>query len=69
MREMVENMRIRVPYVRTADNLADFFTKPLPAKQFFAMRNRIMNVENPCVGSRGGVKSRASDSTKSSASV
>ena len=27
---MVENMRIQVPYVNTVDNLADFFTKPLP---------------------------------------
>ena len=34
VREMVENMRIRVPFVATADNLADFFTKPLPAKAF-----------------------------------
>ena len=54
IRELVEENRIRVPYVNTADNLADFFTKPLPAKQFFAMRNRIMNVDGPCVGSQGG---------------
>ena len=30
-----ENMRIRVPYVNTVDNLADFFTKPLPARTHF----------------------------------
>jgi hypothetical protein len=62
IRELVEKGEIRVPYVNTADNLADFFTKPLPAKQFFAMRDRIMNVDSPCVGSRGGVKFTAGDS-------
>ena len=44
VREMVEDMRIRVPFVSTIDNLADFFTKPLPAKSFYAMRDQIMNV-------------------------
>ncbi len=29
--------------VVTADNIADFFTKPLGAKAFFAMRAVIMN--------------------------
>ena len=43
IREAVERMEIRVPYVATCDNLADFFTKPLASKQFFAMRNTIMN--------------------------
>jgi hypothetical protein len=44
VREMVENMRLRVPYVNTVDNLADFFTKPLPARVFIQMRDTIMNV-------------------------
>ena len=44
IREAVERLEIRVPFVRTADNLADFFTKPLPSKQFFALRDIIMNV-------------------------
>ena len=43
VRECVENHQIRVPFVKTVDNLADFFTKPLP-KTFFAMRDKIMNV-------------------------
>ena len=43
VRELVERGEISVPFVATADNLADFFTKPLPAKKFFAMRNAIMN--------------------------
>ena len=41
---MVENMRIRVPYVNTVDNYADFFTKPLPPRQFCVMRDLLMNV-------------------------
>ena len=44
VREMVENMRIRVPYVNTADNMADFFTKALSPKSFIPMRDAIMNV-------------------------
>ena len=40
---MVEAFEINVPYVHTLDNIADFFTKPLPAKTFFAMRKIIMN--------------------------
>jgi hypothetical protein len=44
VREMVENMRLRIPYVNTVYNLADFFTKPLPARVFIQMRDTIMNV-------------------------
>ena len=44
IRELVEAGRIVVPFVASADNLADFFTKPLAADVFFAMRDRIMNV-------------------------
>ena len=44
VREMVENGEIVVPYVNSDDNLADFFTKPMTAKRFFSMRDKIMNV-------------------------
>ena len=44
VRELVEEHVIRVQYVNTADNLADFFTKPLPPKTFFKLRDSIMNV-------------------------
>ena len=44
VREVVEDHAIRVPFVRTHDNLADFFTKHLPAKPFFALRKVIMNI-------------------------
>ena len=29
VRDMVESFEIELPYVRTSDNIADFFTKPL----------------------------------------
>ena len=33
-----------MPFVSTANNIADFFTKPMhSAKQFFAFRRIIMN--------------------------
>ena len=44
IREKVEDHTLVVPFVRTVDNLADFFTKPLGAKAFFPMRDAIMNV-------------------------
>ena len=43
IRELVEDMRITVPYVPSAENLGDFFTKPLQGAQFFALRDTIMN--------------------------
>ena len=44
IRDMVESLTIEVPYVPTDENIADFFTKALPAKKFFPMRDRIMGV-------------------------
>ena len=29
IRDMVESFELEVPFVRTSDNLADFFTKPI----------------------------------------
>ena len=53
VRELVEDLQITVPFVASADNLADFFTKPLKSKQFVAMRDIIMNVapddESPAI--------------------
>ena len=45
IREVVESGRIVVPFVASADNLADFFTKPLDWKQFCLLRDRIMNID------------------------
>jgi hypothetical protein len=44
IRECVENHKLRVPYVATGDNLADFLTKSQPPELFFQMRDTIMNV-------------------------
>ena len=44
VRECVEEHITHVQYVKSADNLADIFTKPLPPKTFFRLRNTIMNV-------------------------
>lgn len=41
VRECVENGHLVVPYVKSADSLADYFTIPLPHKQFFAMRANV----------------------------
>ena len=43
IRELVEEMRITVPYVPSAENLGDFFAEPLQVTQFFALRDTIMN--------------------------
>ena len=43
---MVESLEIEVPFVRTADNWADFFTKPLNSAKFYAMRRVLMNERN-----------------------
>ena len=44
IRELVEERRLRVPFVSSENNLADFFTKALSASVFFPLRDRIMNV-------------------------
>ena len=44
VRDMVEKGEIEVPFVPTADNVADFFTKPMhTASQFFGFRRIAMN--------------------------
>ena len=44
IRELVEQHNISVRYVHTSENLADFFTKALPPKHFFKLRDKIMNI-------------------------
>ena len=41
----IEQFEVKVPFVRTCDNWADFFTKPMTKEnnKFFAMRAIIMN--------------------------
>ena len=47
MRELVERGQLEVPYVKMAENLGDFFTKPLEVKTFRAMRNKSMSMQQP----------------------
>eukprot|EP00965_Chrysotila_dentata_P139458 4611036-Pleurochrysis_carterae.AAC.1 len=44
VRERVKTHDITIPFVNSAANLADFFTKPLTPRVFFPMRDIIMNV-------------------------
>jgi len=44
IRELVEDQSITVPYTPSADNIADFFTKILSNKDFFRLRDIIMNI-------------------------
>jgi len=46
VREKVEEGLLSVPFVRTVDNWADFFTKPLPPRTFVPFRNAIMNMSS-----------------------
>ena len=55
-----------VPYVNTVDNMADFFTKALPAATFYSFRNKIMNVpSSDALAARG--KARALSRARKSA--
>ena len=45
VREVVEEHRIVVPFVPTDANVADFFTKALPADKFLKFRQIVMNLE------------------------
>ena len=65
VRDMVEAFEIEVPYVRTADNIADFFTKPLNATKFHTMRRIIMNEPfRPSAGGATLVRGGASESAQ-----
>ena len=35
IRELVENLKVRVPHVRTEDNTSDIFTKPLQGNTYY----------------------------------
>ena len=44
VRDMVESFELEVPFVRTADNIADMFTKPMKsATEFHKLRRLVMN--------------------------
>ena len=44
VRDIVESFELEVPFVRTADNLADMFTKPMKnPNEFHKLRRMVMN--------------------------
>ena len=45
VRDAVESFEITVPLVKTADNLADFLSKPLLSPRYFEMRDAITNIK------------------------
>lgn len=44
VRDVVESNQLVVPYVASSENMADFFTKPLAASDFYRHRKTIMNL-------------------------
>jgi hypothetical protein len=60
IRECVENGKLRVPFVPTDENVADFFTKPIMGKHFFNLRDKVMNVQRPSRGVETGHSSEDS---------
>lgn len=51
IREKVEEHELVVPFVKTSENYADFFTKALDPAPFFAIRNKIMNIASSSTSS------------------
>ena len=45
VRDQVEGGEISVRLVKTDDNAADFFSKPLKPSSFFSLRDSIMNIQ------------------------
>ena len=66
IRETVESHELTVPFVRSADNLADFFTKPLSAAVFFPLRDAIMNIPSTAISRTGGCRKLTYASPRSS---
>ena len=52
VRELVQDGKLRVSFVRTDDNVADLFTKPLVTRKFQELRDLAMNIKQrtPVVG-------------------
>ena len=45
VKDRVASNEIRIEYCPTEDMIADFFTKPLQGKQFYKLRDCVMNVD------------------------
>ena len=62
IRDVVESQELVVPLVKTDDNPADLFTKPVTSDKFFKFREMVMNTAAP---SRPGVAMRSDDAPPS----
>ena len=45
IRECVENMQLRVPYVNKVDHLAEFFTKPLEKNDYYVVLSHARHLD------------------------
>ena len=52
IRDMVESFEIEVPYVRTHDNLADFFTKPCKSASWTMLESTTRSMDETSRGQR-----------------
>ena len=47
IRELVQDAKLQVSFIKTDDNIADLFTKPLAKARFELLRNVAMNIKTP----------------------
>jgi len=45
IKDRVDSKEIRIEYCPTGEMVADFFTKPLQGKQFYKLRDQVMNID------------------------
>ena len=45
VKDWVASKEIRIEFSPTEDMIADFFTKPLQGKQFYKLRDQVMNID------------------------
>ena len=46
IRELVQDGKLNVSFIRTDDNVSDLFTKPLPTRRFLLLRDLAMNIKS-----------------------
>ena len=46
IKDRVASKEVRIEYRPTGDMIADFFTKPLQGRQFYKLRDQVMNIDS-----------------------
>ena len=46
IKDRVASKEVRIEYCPTGDMIADFFTKPLQGRQFYKLRDQVMNIDS-----------------------